>query len=191
MVLGIALISHRRANPPQSDFVREMLEAVDPARATVRYRLLHRLVAPALAGALMLVAWPAAVFIKVREMVAGRPDEPEAAPEPVVFGVTRDDLLREMTRRGNRDSGDRQRPAGCGAVPAVRPSQRGVVEVRSRDWRRATRSGGLPRSGTGEWGAREIREGYVIVRSDDVGAHFETARRIVDSPASGSSQENP
>lgn len=38
VVLGIVLISHRRANPPQSDFVREMLEAVDPARATLRYK---------------------------------------------------------------------------------------------------------------------------------------------------------
>jgi hypothetical protein len=77
VTLAITLISDRRANPPQSDFVREMLEAVDPERATLRYKLMHRLVVPALAGILMLVAWPVAVFIKVRELANPKTAETE------------------------------------------------------------------------------------------------------------------
>ena len=95
VTLGVVLVTHRLANLPQSDFVREMMEAVEPARATLRYKLLHRLVVPVLAGALMLVAWPAAVFIKVREMVASKPAETEL--EPAAFQVTREDLLQETT----------------------------------------------------------------------------------------------
>lgn len=95
VTLAITLISDRRANPPQSDFVREMLEAVDPERATLRYKLMHRLVVPALAGILMLVAWPVAVFIKVRELA--NPKTAETEPEPEAFCVTREHLLRQTS----------------------------------------------------------------------------------------------
>lgn len=187
-VLGVALVSHRLANPPQSDFVREMLEAVDPARATLRYKLLHRLVVPALAGTLMLVAWPAAVFIKVREMAAGRPAETE--PEPAAFRVTREHLLRETTVEEIEKEEIVSDPLG--AVPPLPFGHLNAMWSRFKSrlapgdavWRFSAHW----KEG---WGAPQVREGYVIVRSNDVGAHFETARRIVDSQASGSSQENP
>ena len=181
VVLGIALISHRRANPPQSDFVREMMEAVDPERATLRYRLLHRLVVPALAGVLMLVAWPVAVFIKVREIVAGRPEEPEAAPEPAVFGVSRDDLLCEMTLEEVESAETISDPLG--AVPSLPFGHLNAAWSRFRS--------GLAQGDTiwrfaalrdGEWGTRELREGYVMSRGDGLGPYFLTGRRLVERP---------
>jgi hypothetical protein len=188
VVLGIALVSHRLANPPQSDFVREMMEAVEPTRATLRYKLLHRLVVPALAGALMLVAWPAAVFIKVREMVAGKPAEAE--PEAAVFCVTHEHLLQETTVEEIETAEIVRDPLGAapplpfGHLNAAWSRFKCRLAPGDAVWRFSARW-------DEGWGRPEIREGYVVVRADGVGAHFETARRIVDSPASGSSRENP
>lgn len=186
--LGIMLISHRRANPPQSDFVREMLEAVDPERAAWRYKLLHRLVVPALAGALMLVAWPAAVFIKVREMVVPKPVEPE--PEPAEFCVTREHLLREMTIEEIEKEEMISDPLG--AVPPLPFGHLNAAWSRFKSrlapgdavWR-------FSAPWDDRWGTPEVHEGYVIVRSDGVGAHFVTGRRIVDRAANGAIGVNP
>lgn len=188
VVLGTVLISHRRANPPQSDFVREMLEAVDPERATWRYKLLHRLVVPTLAGALMLVAWPAAVFIKVREMVAPKPVEPE--PEPAEFCVTREHLLRETTVAEIENEEIVSDPLG--AVPSLPFGHLNAAWARFKSglapgdavWRFSARW-------DEGWGKPEVREGYVIVRSDGVGAYLVTERRIVDSPTTDESQAKP
>lgn len=185
VVLGIALISHRRANPPQSDFVREMLEAVDPERTTWRYKLLHRLVAPTLAGALMLVAWPAAVFIKVREMVAPRLVEPEL--EPAEFCVTREHLLRETTVAEIENEEMVSDPLGAvpplpfGHLNAAWSRFKSVLAPGDVIWRFSARW-------DEGWGKSEVREGYVIVRSDGVGPYFVAERRIVDSSTTDESQ---
>lgn len=178
VVLAIALISDRRANPPQSDFVREMLAAVDPERATLRYKLIHRLVVPALAGILMLVAWPVAVFMKVRELAVPRPVE--ATPEPAEFHVTREHLLREMSIEEIEKSEMVSDPLG-----AAPPLPFGHL---NGPWSHF-KSGLAPDNTVwyfsapwdDGWGSPEVREGYVIVRTDGVGSHFMTARRIVDS----------
>ena len=120
VVLAVALISDRRANPPQSDFAREMLEAIDPERATLRYKLMDRLVVPALAGILMLVAWPVAVFIKVRELAAPKPAEAESCTTGVLCHPRTSAAGNE--HRGNRGHRDGQRPAGCGSPTPLRPS---------------------------------------------------------------------
>ena len=128
VVLAVALISDRQANPPQSDFTREMLEAIDPERATLRYKLMHRLVVPALAGILMLVAWPVAVFIKVRELAAPKPAEAE--PEPAEFCVTREHLLREM--RVEEIEATEMVSDPLGACRSIRTSQWPLVTLQIR-----------------------------------------------------------
>jgi len=178
IALVVALISHRRANPPQSDFTREMLEAIDPERATLRYKLMHRLVVPAFASILMLVAWPVAVFIKVRELAAPKPAEAE--PEPAEFCVTREHLLREMSIEEIEENEMVSDPLG-----AVPPLPFGHL---NGPWSRF--KSGLAADDTvwhfsatwdEGWGRSEVREGYVIVRTDGVGPYFVTAIRILDS----------
>jgi hypothetical protein len=187
VVLAVALISDRRANPPRSDFAREMLEAIDPERATLRYKLMDRLVVPALAGILMLVGWPVAVFIKVRELSAPKPTEAE--PEPTGFCVTREHLLREMSIEEIEATEMVSDPLG-----AIPPLPFGHL---NDPWSRF--KSGLAADDTvwhfsapwnEGWGRAELREGYVIVRTDGVGPHFVTAIRILDSAETSEPQEN-
>ena len=121
-------------------------------------------------------------------MAAGRPAEAE--PEPAAFRVTREHLLRETTVEEIEKEEIVSDPLG--AVPPLPFGHLNAAWLRFKSrlapgdvvWR-------LSAHGKEGWGAPQVREGYAIVRTDSVGAHFETARRIVDSPASGSSQENP
>ncbi len=188
IALAVALISHRWAHPPQSDFTREMFEAIDPERATLRYKLVHRLVVPALAGLLMLVGWPVAVFIKVRELVAPRPAEEE--PEPAEFCVAREHLLREMSVEEIEATEMVNDPLG--AVPPLpfghlnAPWSRFKAGLAADDriwhflapWEEG-------------WGRAEVREGYVVVRTDSVGPHFVTAIRIADDEEASEPEGSP
>ena len=184
VTLGVVLVTHRLARPTQSDLVQAMLESVDPARATLRHKLMHKVIAPALAGVLILVAWPVAVFMKVREMVAGRPVESAEEPEPAVFCVTRDHLLQEMTVEEIEMAEAVSDPLG--AVPplpfghlnaAWSGFKSGLVQG-DTIWRFAAQW-------DGEWGTPETREGYVIARGDGFGPYFLAVRRIMERPEAG------
>ena len=184
VTLGVVLVAHRLTRPPQSDLVQAVLESLDPARSTLRHKLMYKVVAPALAGVLILVAWPGAVFIKVREMLAGRADESGNKPAPVVFCVSREDLVCEMTVDEIEAAEAVSDPLG--AVPPLPFGHLNAAWSRFRS--------GLAQSDTiwrfasvweGDWGRPEIREGYVIARGDDLGPYLLTARRVVERAGAG------
>lgn len=168
LVLGAHLLTKRK----ESDSLRDILDALDPDREKLSYRILHKFVVPLLACVAVVVGWPVAIFMKVKDMLGMDSYSGASAGEQREFSVGRDDLQERLsveeieTRERVNDP--------LGAVPALpfghlNSGWKAFLDGMSPDdaiW-------SFSASWT-TWGRKEIREGYVIVRGETVGAHFQT-----------------
>ncbi len=179
VVFLVVFISHRLSTKSESNFTAEMMEAVYPERKTWQYKLLNSVVVPTLAAVLMLVAWPAVIFMKGKDLLFQNRAEPESEPEKRDFSVERGDLLVKMTVE---EIEQRERVTDpMGAVPDLpfghlnAAWSKFIVGLGSEEavWT-------FSASWTSDWGRKEIRGGYVIVREASIGPHFLTIWRMVD-----------
>lgn len=95
VVLAVVYGAHHLTKEKESDSLRELLEAVNPDRKKLSYRILNNIVAPVLAAMLVIAVWPLAVFMKVKEMFQKK--ESYVSPEEREFAVEREHLLERLT----------------------------------------------------------------------------------------------
>jgi hypothetical protein len=79
----------------ESESLRELLEAVNPDRKKLSYRILNNVVAPVLAAILVVAVWPVAVYMKVKEMLKKK--DGAGVEEEREFAVERQHLLERLT----------------------------------------------------------------------------------------------
>lgn len=179
VVLLVVFSSHRVSVKPEQDFTREILDAMHPERKTWHYRLLDKAVIPIFAGMLVLVAWPAVFYMKGKEMLTTKNAETDPDPVKHKFSVTDANLLRmvsveeiELQERVDDPMG------GVPAIPfghlnAAWERFKSHLEPQDSIWV-------FSASWSTDWGRRELREGYAIVRADGIGPHFLTAWRMLE-----------
>lgn len=95
VVLAVVYGAHHLTKEKESDSLRELLEAVNPNRKKLSYRFLNNIVAPVLAAMLVIVVWPVAGFMKVKEMFQKK--ESYVSPEEREFAVEREHLQERLT----------------------------------------------------------------------------------------------
>ena len=72
VILIVVLGPHLLTKKKESDSLRDLLDAANPERTKLSYRLLNNIVAPALGSVLIVVAWPVAIYMKAKELFPGR-----------------------------------------------------------------------------------------------------------------------
>lgn len=72
VTLIVVLGSHSLTKKKESDSLRDLLDATNPDRTKFSYRLLNNIVAPALGSVFIVIAWPAAIYLKAKELLPGR-----------------------------------------------------------------------------------------------------------------------
>jgi hypothetical protein len=177
-VFVIVFVAHWLTKKNDSKSLSDILAATDPDREKLSFRILHNFVVPLLAVVAVVVGWPIAVFMKAKDLLEKKSDTSASGGEQREFAVGRDDLQEILsievieTRERVIDP--------LGAVPAVpfghlhsawKAFLDGVgpddaVWSFSANWTR--------------WGRKELRDGYVIVRGDIIGAHFQTVWKGID-----------
>ncbi len=169
VVLGAHLMSAER----KSESIQDILEAINPERRKLSYRVLNDVVAPALAGILIVIAWPIALFVKVKEWV--RPDDKDKRRDQTEkqFSVDSSHLkerlsVQEIERREMVIDPLHAAPAlpfghlhntWCTLIEGL--TSESELWSFSAIWECG-------------WGARELREGYVVVRNGVPGAFLMT-----------------
>ena len=152
-VLAIVFGAHRLTKEHESESIREILDAVNPERKKLSYRILNNFVAPALAAVAIVVVWPVAIYMKGKETFSKKGSS--ALQEEREFAVERAHLHQPLT------------------VPQI------FIEGVTADeelW-----SFTAPWQTT--WGRKEIRTGYVVVHGGSPAKHFLTMwKEIVDEP---------
>ena len=139
---------------------------------------LESVVVPILATALAIVAWPLLIYWKLKERFF--PRKVATSSEEKSFSVERSDLLVQITI----EEVERQEIVHdpLGAVPDL---PFGHLNAAWRKFKDALLPGDevwtFAADWTSEWGRREHREGYAIVRSGEPGPFFCTAWQFADS----------
>jgi hypothetical protein len=179
VVLLVVFISHRVSVKPEQDFTREIMEALHPERKVWHYRFLDKAIIPLLAAMLVLVAWPAAIYMKGKEMLATKKAEPELESDKKEFSVTDANLLRKISLEEIERLERIDDPLG--AVPDAPFGHLNGAWMRFKSSLEPQDSIWLfSAHWTADWGRRELREGYVIVRANGMGPHLLTTWRILE-----------
>lgn len=173
IVFVVILVAHLFTTSREARIDIEPWVGSPPKTAGRRTWLLENAVIPVLAALLAIIAWPVAIWWKARDMLSGKP---KPAPAARMFAVSRDDLLQQTNVR---EIEERERIVDpMGAVPDVPFGHlnaawlRFLAEVEPRDqiWT-------FSAEWKSEWGQRETRAGYVILRSGNIGPHFLSSKR--------------
>ena len=175
VVLGAHLMSAER----KSESIQDILAAINPERRKLSYRVLNDVVAPALAGILIVIAWPIALFVKVKEWV--RPDDKDKRRDQTEkqFSVDSSHLkerlsVQEIERR--EMVMDPLHAAPALPFGHLHRNWSALIEDLGTDcelW-------SLTAIWKAGWGANELREGYVLVREGVPGAFLMTVWSTIE-----------
>lgn len=93
--LSVIFIAHQMTQSDGTELYEKLLDAADPERKTWHRRLIDRVLIPAAAAGMIVVAWPIAIVWKIKDLVAERR---EAEPvEEKRFEVEQIDLIERYT----------------------------------------------------------------------------------------------
>lgn len=180
VVLILMVGFHKLTKKKDDNSLSDVLADLRPERKSLRFRLLNDVLGPALVGTLIVPFWPALVFFKVKELVVGEPargpiDEPE-------FAVTRNDLQTQLSLQEIEQMEMVFDPLGAapnvpfGHLNAAWKKFCEGIEPHDSLW-------SFTAQWTSAWGSKDIRQGYVIVRGEEIGAHFITVWKDIEEDA--------
>ena len=182
-VLAIVFGAHRLTKEHESESIGEILDAVNPERKKLSYRILNNFVAPALAAVAIVVVWPVAIYMKGKELLSKK--GASALQEEREFAVERAHLHEPLTvlqieaREGVEDPLGAVSNLPFGHLNAAWKAFIEGVAADEELW-----SFTAPWQTT--WGRKEIRTGYVVVRGGSPAKHFLTMwKEIEDEPVDG------
>lgn len=183
IVLAIMLISNRMDTKPDSLWVRQVRDELNPERKTLRYRILGNVVAPALAALLVLAVWPVALAMVLKDRLAARAastsrqatvsagDPGDFLGQVRVFAVTHDDLRERLTiaeiegRERVIDPLAAVPDLPFGHLNAIWKSFVEAAPADSELW-------SFCAHWQSDWGVEQRIGGYVAVRDQHIGPHI-------------------
>ena len=176
-VLAVVFVAHWLTMKGETESLRDLLDALDPDRKQLSYRILKNVVAPALAAVAVVVVWPTAVYMKGKE-IWGKNSESSLDDERE-FAVERSHLQERLTVP--RIEAREMVTDPLGAVPDLpfghlNAAWKSFVEGVGPDdelW-----SFTAPWKTT--WGRSEIRTGYAVVRDGVPVSHFLTMWKEIE-----------
>lgn len=166
--------AHRLTTKGESESLHDLLDAVNPDREKLSFRILNNIVAPALAAFAVVIFWPVAAYMKIKENFTEK-NEPGLGEEQE-FAVERGHLQERLTVQEIEAREMVEDPLA--AVPNL---PFGHLNVAWRNFLDGSLDGDELWSFTARWetiwGQKELLAGYVLVRNGCPGTHFLTVRK--------------
>lgn len=172
LTLVFIYIAHKWSSRSESEGVRDFLDAMNPDRKKISYRIINNYLVPVLAAVLVLFIWPIVIYMKIKDMY----DKGSGGGyEEKVFKVLRTDLTDQKTIEQIESLEIVVDPlAAVSALPFGHLNKCWVdliAQMLPGDelWSFKT-------TWDGNWGRKEICSGYTIVREGVPEAYILTAR---------------
>lgn len=163
----------------------DLLEAVNPNRKRLSYRILNNVVTPALATTLVVALWPVASYMKVKEMFQRKAGS--VIEEEREFAVERQYLQERLTVQEVE-----RREVVTDPLKAVPELPFGHLNMAWQEFLDSHATGGELWSFSARWqtawGNKELRSGYVVVHDGKPGAHFLTIWKDILDKADGANK---
>lgn len=177
LVLAANYVYHRLSRTPESKFKDDLMSGIRPETDKFIDKIITYLIAPIVAVTFLLIAWPLAIYYEVKGKFSKSTDMQRDQPKE--FSVSRNDLIQQFSVEEIEWKERVLDPLK--AVPDLpfghlnkawnrfleQSGQDDVVWTFSANW-------------TSEWGRKELRAGYVLVRPDSVGPYFLTTWQNID-----------
>lgn len=180
VVLILMETFHKLTKKKDDNSLSDALADLGPERKSLWFRLLNDVLGHVLVGTLIVPFWPVLVFLKVKELAFGEPDRgPVGDP---VFAVTRDDLQTQLSIQEIEQQEIVSDPLGAapnapfGHLNTAWKKFCEGMEPHDSLW-------SFTAHWTSAWGSKDIRQGYVIVRGEEIGAHFITIWKDIEEVA--------
>lgn len=177
VVLFLMLAFNKLTKKKDDNSLNDVLADLGSERKSLWFRILNDVLGPALIGALIVPFWPVLVFFKVKVLVFGEPnrspiDEPE-------FAVARDDLQTQLSLQEIEQREIVFDPLG--AAPNVPFGHLNAAWTKFCEGMEHNDSlWSFTAHWTSAWGGKDIRQGYVIVHGEGIGAHFITVWKDIE-----------
>ena len=175
--LAVIFISHQLTKSSADDRLSELLQAADPRRDRWWWKPLNNVVVPILAAAMVLTVWPITIYWKAKEMIDARRIKNEEPRKE--FAVTEDHLQKQWTTAEIEASETVLDPLD--AAPRIPFGHLNPAwEIFKSSIQYGDQLWAFSAPWTSEWGRKEVREGYVILRGETIGPHFLTRWVFID-----------
>jgi hypothetical protein len=176
VTLVVMYVTHKWNSRAESDGLKDILDAMNPERKKLSYRIINNCLVPVLAAVLVLFVWPIAIYMKIKDM---REKGSGGGYEEKVFKVVKADLLAKKSIDQIESSEIVLDP-----LSAVPPLPFGHLNKCWVDLTSQLLPGdefwSFKTTWDGNWGRKEIRSGYAIVREGTPEAYILTARIPVE-----------
>lgn len=159
---------------------RGVASAFQSARKGVLSRILNDILGPALIGLIFVPFWPVLFFFEMKFRFFDK--ENRAPSEEPEFAVTRDDLQTQLSLQEIEQIEMVFDPLGAapnvpfGHLNAAWKKFCEGMEPNDSLW-------SFTAQWASAWGSKDIRQGYVIVRGEEIGAHFITVWKDIEEDA--------
>lgn len=181
VVMLVVFISHRLTRNPESDLKDDLMNSLYPERKRFWYQFLVNRLVPLMAGMLMVVVWPVAIYIKAKDIFSNKTVKiPKIDETDKEFAVNRKDLLQKMSINeinllekvydpmgaAPNVAFGHLNPAWGKFISGLQPQDE--IWTFSANW-------------TSFWGSKDVRTGYAVLRGGEVGDYFMSNVRAVES----------
>ncbi len=156
---------------------RGVASTFQPTRKGVWSRILNDFLGPALLGLLVAPFWPVLLFFEMKMRFFDKADR--SSSEEPEFAVTRNDLLTQLSIQEIEQLEVVFDPLGAapnvpfGHLNAAWKKFCEGMEPHDSLW-------SFTAQWASAWGSKDIRQGYVIVRGEEIGAHFITVWKDIE-----------
>lgn len=192
VVLVIVFGTHWLTKKDESDSFRELLDAVDPARKKLSYRILSDFVVPVLSAVAVVVVWPAAIYMKGREIFLKKCEDVQEEDQRFAVNKNQESALKDEEEFAVERSHLQERltvpqiearelvadPLGAvsnAPFGHLNTAWKNFIEGLDADndiWSFAA-------SWETPWGRKEIRSGYIAVRDGAPSKYFFTMWKTI------------
>ncbi len=181
VTLVVMYVTHRLSAKSESEGLTDILDAMNPERNKLSYRVINKGLVPVLASVIAILFWPAILYMKIKDICDRGPG---GRFEEKVFQVSKADLLAKRTIQQIESDEVIEDPLD--AVPALpfghlnKCWKNLLAQMMDGDEIWSFRS-----KWDGNWGRTELRSGYVLVREGSPEAFILTARIPVEKDDGG------
>ena len=172
IVLAVTLIQSRADTKKHGESLGDQLNELKLQKASAWTRFADKVIVPALAGTLVILAWPIALMMMIKVVINSKGQEKMYGEKE--FVVSKRDLLERLTIEQIEEREMIEDPLG-----AVPNKPFGHLNHAWQEYRGTLRAGdelwSFKANCETDWDVVETRTGYVAVRHSKVGPFFTTA----------------
>jgi len=179
LILSIIYISSRMDKSKDAEDLRNIYDLIGRGPKSLKEKILDKLIAPVIAGMLAILFWPGVIIWVIKDRLLKRAYKNKTKSEPEIFKVKQEHLKAQVSIEDIEAMEIVTDPLNAvpeipfGHLNSVWKSFKAKMQPEDEIW-------SFSALWISEWGTKDQRTGYVMVKSDRPDNFFITAIKYTD-----------